>query len=325
LDIAYFIKELILLNECVILRGIGGFETTYKNAVLDKSKKHISPPGKKIYFRPDLVQDNGVLENHIARSLGIERSEASEAIDSFVQDFHDTIRQDSKVFMIGIGEFTLGKDKTVMFQEIRDENYLADSFGLDVLDIEVESSIKDNIKKPAYQPLKTEKRKFTGWYIAIGILLVLIIATSLIMISSSPGVSIFKRQVERLEVDESDVVVFAPEDKIEEDSTIRAIGHSIDESTEPKTALSIESTTTEKMKLTDQTYYLIAGSFKYSKNAERLKDNLSQKGFNPIVMEMGSYTRVIIGTYNDKQLALAELRRIRNQFDQSVWILEKQN
>lgn len=324
MEITYFIKELILLNECVILRGIGGFETSYKNAVLDKSKNHISPPGKIIHFRSDLVEDNGILENHIARSLKLDRAEASEAIDSFVQDFHDTIRQDGKVFLEGIGEFTLARDNELKFQEIRDENFLADSFGLDVLDIEVESKINENIRKPVYQSSTSERRKFTGWYIAIGMLLVLIVATILIMISSSPGVSIFKRQVDKLEIDEPDVIVFAPENKAAEDSTIRAIEHSIDESTEPKKALAIELPGSDQQQ-TNLKFYLIAGSFKYSKNAERLKDNLIQKGLNPTVMMMGSYTRVIIGTYENKQLALAELRRIRNQFDQSVWILEKQN
>lgn len=325
MDIAYFIKELILLNECVILRGVGGFETTYKNAVLDKKKKHISPPGKIIHFRPDMVRDNGVLENHIAKSLKIDRSEASEKIDAFVQEFHDTVREEGKVFLEGIGEFTLAKDDTLSFKELVDENYLADSFGLDVLDIELESPGTENQKKPEFRPSVTKKRKYTGWYITIGILIILISGTILIMVSSSSGLLLFTRQPDSLDIDESDVIVFGPENIAEEDSAIREIGHSLDESTIPKKALSIESKTDDQLQLTNQTYYLIAGSFKYSKNAERLKDNLFQKGFNPTVKVMGTYNRVIIGTFNDEQLALAELRRIRNQLDQSVWLLEEKN
>ena len=322
MDIAYFIRELILLNECVILRGIGGFETTYKNAVLDKNKRQISPPGKIIHFRPDLVKDNGVLESHIARSLKIDRKEASENIDEFVQEFHDSIRNYGKVFMEGIGEFSLAKDNSISFIEIGDENYLADSFGLDVLDIELDSSGTENIKKPELQPSTPEKRKLTGWYIIIGILLILITVTTIILVSSPSGLSIFAGKGEKQEIKESDVIVFGPKDKVTEDSTLAAIGQSIDENTLPKKALSIQSTPSSQFQVGDISYYLIAGSFKYTKNAERLKVTLQGKGFNPTIMTKGSYIRVVLGEFNDKELALSELRRIRYQFDQSVWLME---
>ena len=268
--------------------------------------------------------DNGVLESYIAKTLGIDRAEASREIDAFVGEFKDSIKNEGKVFLEGIGEFTLGKDNSIKFSEIRDENYLADSFGLDILDIELESKSTDNIRKPELQPLKPERRRFTGWYVAIGILLVLIIATSIILITSSPGSSIFAKHGKQHELEGSDVIVFEPEKNVEKDSVIREIGHSIDESTVPKKALSLESTTNNLPPPGDQTYYLIAGSFKYLKNAERLKDNLFRKGYSPTVKAIGNYNRVIIGTFNDKQLAIAELRRIRSQLDQSVWLMENQ-
>ena len=320
MDITYFIRELILLNECVILRGIGGFETSYKNAVLDKKKKLISPPGKIIHFKPDLVKDNGILEAHIVKSLGISGQEASDIIDTFVQEFHDTIRDDGKVFLEGIGEFTLSRDNSISFQEIGDENYLADSFGLDVLDIEMVSSEKEDPVKPELHAIVPEKRKLSGWYIAIGILLVLIAGTSLLLVSSYSGNSIFKKSRGKDTILEPGVIVFGQQKEISEDSSKQAIGQSIDERTLPKKALSIETTPVDEFPFTS--YYIIAGSFKIRKNAERLHDILLRKGFNPMVIDKGSYVRVVLGTFDNKEMAIAELRRIRNQLDQSVWLME---
>ncbi len=313
LDITYFIRELILMNECVILRGIGGFETTYKNAVLDKENKSISPPGKKIHFRSDLVRDNGVLENHIAKSMGIDKGEVSDSIDAFVQEFHDIIRDEGKITLKGIGEFTLAKDSSIIFHEIRDENYLADSFGLDNLDIELGSSELGNKKGPESQPKVQEKKKLRGWYIALGVLLLLIIGTTFIMFSEF---SFFEKSKEGNAPEQSEVVVIGP---AKTDSTIQAIGKSIDESTLPKKALSVE------FQDPDISYYIIAGSFKIRQNAERLEEMLRQKGFNPSVMEKGNFVRVVIGTFDNKKLAIAELRRVRAHFDQSVWLMEEKN
>lgn len=324
MDTTYFIRELILLNECVILRGIGGFETSYKNAILDKQKKRLIPPGKKIHFRPDLVKDNGLLEEHIAKSLKISREEASDHIDAFVQEFHDTIRDEGKVIIEGIGEFTLSQNNTIVFKEIQGENYLADSFGLDVLDIDIASNDNDLKKKRELQPLVPKKRKLTGWYIAIGILIVLISVTILFLISSSPEVSVLDSLGENDTSAESEMIVLRPEVK-EEDSAIESIGQTIDESTLPKKALAIETTSLNEIPASDIIYYIIAGSFKYEKNAERLKSILLNKGFNPQVIEKGNYVRVIVGVFDDRNLAITELQRIRNQYDQSVWLLEEQN
>ncbi len=324
MDITYFIKELILLNECVILRGIGGFETSYKNAILDKQKKRLIPPGKKIRFRPELVKDNGLLEEHIAKSLKISREEASDNIDAFVQEFHDTIRDEGKIFFEGIGEFRLSQNNTIIFKEIQGENYLADSFGLDVLDIDIESNDNNHRKKRELQPLVPKERKLTGWYIAIGILIVLISVTILFIISSSPEVSVFDRLGENDPSRESEMIVLKPQHE-EEDSDAQSIGQTIDENTLPKKALAIETPSLNETSASGLIYYIIAGSFKYEKNAERLKGMLLNKGFNPLVIEKGNYIRVVVGVFDDRNLAIAELRRIRNQYDQSVWLMEEKH
>ncbi len=326
MDITPFIRELIVQNECVILRGIGGFETSYKHATLDKKRKILIPPSKKINFRPDLIKDNGVLEAYLAANLEITDAKASAAIDEFVQWFFNAIKEKGEVFLKGIGEFRFDEKNNIVFSDIENENYLAESFGLDSLVFENEFK-EDDTGKIVLKPVPMQKRKLTGWYVTIGILLLLVSVTTLILISTSKGVTVFHRSDSGSKKNGKEEMIFGGTNKALEDSIIKSIERSLSESTVPKKALAVPPTQKTAPEITANTYgaqyYLVAGSFKSSKNADILKAQLKRKGFNPEIMITGEYYyRVIVGAFSDRKEAIAELRRIRGQIDQSVWLFE---
>jgi len=331
LDITPFIRELILLNECVILRGIGGFETAYKNAIYRKDKKIIVPPSKRIHFQSEWIKDNGVLENHLAKSLGISNEKASEHIDNYVQEFHNQIRKEGKVLLEGIGEFVIDKEKRLQFKELEDANYLVDSFGLDVLDIEPDIENNSKAVITNLSPLNPGPRKLSGWYIAIGLLLLMISITFIILISEGKEVRLFNINKNSGLTDE--VVIFGPSSDPVADSISRAVEQVLDHKTATRNALTIEKTSLrDKGEVVTEipgedkiAYYLVAGSFKTTRNAEILKEQLVRKGFSPEILHTGNMRyRVVVGTYYEHRRAIEELRRIRIQLDQSVWLLEAQ-
>lgn len=329
MDITPFIRELILLNECVILRGIGGFETSYRHAMYRKDKKILIPPNKKIHFQPNWIKDNGILEDYLAKSLKISNELASEYIDNYVQEFHNQMRKNGKVILEGIGEFVLDKENKIQFNELEDANYLADSFGLDIVEIEPDIKQEGKSVKTEMQPITLETRKLTGWYVAIGVLLLLISITFIILFSQGEDVSLFN--INRDVDSESEVVVFGTSPDPVADSIARSIEETLNQKTNARNALTIEKTTRPENKnqiLAESSskqviYYLVAGSFKNFRNAEILKDQLVRKGFSAKVLDSGgSQYRVIVGSYNNRKQAIEELRRIRIQLDQSVWLLE---
>ena len=322
MDITSFIRELILLNECVILRGIGGFDTSYKHAAFRMDKKIISPPSKIIHFQPDWIKDNGVLENHLARSLGISNELASEHIDNYVQELHNRLRSEGRVLLAGVGEFVLEKNGKIQFQEIADTNYLADSFGLDNLNIELDIEEAKEPLKTKLVPLVTEPRKLTGWYIAIGVLLLLISVTFIILISEGGDVRLSNMRGRTSRSEE--IVVFGPS----ADTLTRAIEETLDSRTRTRNALTVKTIQPPEINNAavpgGLVYYLVAGSFKNLRNAEISKEQLLRKGFSPEIQQTGnSQYRVIVGKFNEHRNALEELRRIRIQLDQSVWLLEE--
>jgi nucleoid DNA-binding protein len=330
LDIKPFIRELILLNECVILRGVGGFETKYKHASFKENGKAITPPSKQIHFRPELLVDNGVLEKHISDSTGLNRSKASDEIDNFVQEFYNEIRQSKKIILKGIGEFSMDENSKLHFRELDDEIYLADSFGLEILDIEGKPKVTKTDQKPELTPVIPQKRRLTGWYITIGILLLVISVTFIILISEESGRGIFNTQKGKAGTTKSHVIIFGPQQTKKPDSLQRAIEKTIDNKTSIRNALAIDTLkkpAAQNRVVAKQasgfSYYLIAGSFRNKRNADIMTEQLIREGFNSEIMATNDgYFRVVIGKFNERQAAIDELRRIRKLIEQSVWLWE---
>lgn len=327
MDITPFIHELVVLNECVILRGFGGFDTRYKHAVYDDRRKKILPPGKEIRFRSDWKKDNGMLEKHLSSSLDIPRDEASQLIDDYVQDLQQKLRSDGNLNLEGIGQFTLDDKQNIFFRTPENVNFLADSFGLDVLDIEQETvkteSHEQEVKAPkSMEAIPRFKRKYTGWYVVIGTLLLLILVSIMIYLSGTHGVGLFSGKNGGRQ--ESDLVIFGPKTQADKDPLIKKISKSLDEKTTVKEALSLDSQPVET-EMNNTSYILVAGTFKSEKNAQILCNRLQQQGFSAKVIPTGQLVRVSLGQFNNKKDALDELQRIRGQLQQSVWLMERQN
>ncbi|MBN1599712.1 MAG: SPOR domain-containing protein [Bacteroidales bacterium] len=321
MDISHFIYELIIRNECVILRGVGGFDTTYKHASFDAKKKQIIPPSKVISFKPDWINDNGVLENHIVESLNISTEKASELIDDFVIKLFDDLKDNGISKIEGVGVFKMSSDSILEFCEIEDENYLADSFGLESLPIDAETG--EDIKIVSRIPLEysSHGRKLTGWYVAIGVLLLFVSVTILILFSVEGGIPIFGDSKNKSKKSD-EIIVFGKQD-IEKDTLIQAIEKTLDSKTSTKNALAPDESKKDFSVISSNVYYLVAGSFKSLKNAQILKEQLLRKGFTPEIMLSGNNQyRVVIGSFRERKPAIAELQRIRVQLDQSVWLLE---
>lgn len=311
-----------MLNESIILRRFGGFETSYEHATYEKEKKKIIPPGKKVKFRPEWIRDNGVLEKHISDSLSITTEAASKLIDDYVDHLYKQLNSEGKVSLSGVGEFILDKQNRLVFSKPESINLLADSFGLDALDVEPQPHKYEIHKESGFPKVKPQKRQLTGWYIVIGLLLLFISVTSIIVISGSGKQSILPG-IRYNSDNETEIIIFGSQGRTDKDSITQIIEKTLDEKTVPENALALGVDQGKIRKESGRIYCLIAGSFKSFSNAEILRKQLLNKGFDPTVMTTGkSQFRVVIGKYSDRKIALKELQRIRRQLDQSVWLLE---
>jgi hypothetical protein len=340
-DIAVFIKELILKNECVILPHFGGFITRYCPANLDPGGKILTPPSKEIEFKKDLKKDNGLLVNYIAKKKKIFITRAMRLIQDYVNEINAKLNRGEKVVLEGIGSFVKDlSDQEIKFFSFRDENYLIDSYGLMNLELpELEESGRPANTNLQIPPVKVINRKKMVFWGASGIVILVLLLILIIPLRNSRNKAnvnfsfLFPGKPDSISSEESEKIIFGKRRIIKQDSA-NDIEQLIDDATRKEVALfysepedNPEENKDEDYKDEDfisqsNKYYLVAGSFKRLENAERLKSDLLNNGYNPQILKTeNGYFRVTLSSFNNRNIAIRELERIRKGSRRSVWIL----
>jgi len=342
LDIAVFIKELILRNECVILPHFGGFITRYRPANIDPGEKILTPPSKEIEFRKDLKKDNGLLVDYIAKKKKIFITRAMRLIQDYVNEINAKLNRGEKVVLEGIGSFVKDlSDQEIKFFSFRDENYLIDSYGLMNLELsELEKSVSPDDTNLQIPPVKVINWKKTGIWVASSIVILILLLILIIPLTDSKYKAnlnfnfLFPGKPDSISSEENEKIIFGKRRIIKQDSA-NDFGQLIDNATRKEVALFYsepEDNKDEDYKDEDykdedfisqsNKYYLVAGSFKRLENAERLKSDLLNDGYNPQILKTeNGYFRVTLSSFDNLNIAIRELERIRKGLKKSVWIL----
>ena len=187
MDIAGYIKELILKNECVVLPQFGGFVSKYCPSNIDSEKKILTPPSKEIEFRNDLKKDNGLLVNYIAKKKRIFITRARRLVEDIVHEINAKLDRGEKVIFKGLGSFVKdNRTQETIFISLKDENYLIDSYGLmnlELSDIEKSGNIENtNLRIP---PVRIINRKKTGYWVASSIVVLILLMILIIPLTDS--------------------------------------------------------------------------------------------------------------------------------------------
>ena len=338
MDIAKYIKELILLNEGVILPGFGGFISRYRPANIDPDKQILTPPSKKVEFREDLKKDNGLLINHIAGKNRISNLRAGKLVEDFVNEINIVLSKGDKAVLEGIGFFKKDiRSNKIIFSSFSDENYLGDSYGLPNLELsELERS--GNLDDLEFQipPIKTISRKRTGFWVAASIIILILLLIFIIPYIESGHLQdlsfnyLFRGRLDTADSEKGEKIIFGQRKIIEQDSITKDIEDVIDKTTRKEIALAYtepenyqaeDYQTEESINQTDK-YYLVAGSFKRLENAQKLRAELSASGFDPQILQTrNGYFRVTLNSFQNRIIAVRELQRIRKGLNRSVWML----
>jgi len=109
-EINQYIKELLFLNDCVIIPEFGGFITNYKPASIVNNQ--FFPPAKEIAFNNKLISNDGLLVNYIADIEGINYFEAKQKLETFVEETQLNLERNRNVYLEGIGYYITIREKT---------------------------------------------------------------------------------------------------------------------------------------------------------------------------------------------------------------------
>lgn len=258
MEISQYIKELLLLNDCVIIPEFGGFVANYKPATIENNQ--FFPPTKEIAFNNKLISNDGLLINYISEAEGLDYFNAKQKLDSFVEETMLNLERNRNVYFDGVGYLHYDSRENLQFEPQLKQNLLVESYGLQ--NFSYEKLYQRQMPKPAIKveyrepvPVIFQQRKLKKLAIAIPLL----IAMALIPM---------KKNNEYLS--KSDMGMWetlmqstpaAPIQTPELNSTENSVNVTVPE--------------TEQLK-----YFIIGGSFKSEENADKYIQQLKEQGYN---------------------------------------------
>ena len=128
LNISNHINNLLHHHDCVVVSGFGAFILNKKAASIEPSGK-LNPPSKIISFNSNIIQNDGLLANHISEKNNISYEEACLKIAHFSKKTIFKLKNHEKIVLENLGEFNF-KNKKIIFQPNEKYNYDKTSFGL---------------------------------------------------------------------------------------------------------------------------------------------------------------------------------------------------
>jgi hypothetical protein len=307
MKIENYIAQLLYRYQCVTVPGFGAFLTEIQSAQLEESSHSFFPPKKLISFNSYLKNNDGLLANHIAQTEKTSYEYAVSAIQYEVFSWKKTL-QETGVFAIkNVGEFCLNADRNLIFTPYDQTNYLSSSFGLSpfvsplVKRAVFEQQLESLEETETIQLVPEHKNKYSLLkYAAVFVLGLGLTATI--------GYPIYQNEIETQKIIVETAVQRQVQNKIQEatffiESPIPAVTLTVKEGKLP--------------------YHIMAGAFRDEANAQRIFEDLSEKGYKAKRIERNKHGLypVLYGSFTTYAEAEKLKNEIRAKENPEAWIL----
>jgi len=299
-EINQYIKELLLLNDCVIIPEFGGFVANYKPASIENNQ--FFPPAKEIAFNNKLISNDGLLINYISDCEGINYFDAKQKLESFVEETQLNLERSRNVYFEGVGYLHFDSHENLQFEPQLKQNLLVESYGLQ--NFSYEKLYQRQMPNPAFKveykepvPVIFQKRKLQKLVVAVPLL----IAMALIPMKNNKEY-----------LSKSDMGLWEAITQSAPVATVQIQEQNVAEYDVEATPASVE----------EFKYYIIGGSFRSEENANKYLQQLSEQGYSG--KNLGIFKglhRIAMKGFTNINEAQKELNAIRYQSPQSgVWI-----
>jgi hypothetical protein len=307
MKIENYTAQLLYRYQCVTVPGFGAFLTEIQSAQLEESSHSFFPPKKLISFNSYLKNNDGLLANHIAQTEKTSYEYAVSAIQYEVFSWKKTL-QETGVFAIkNVGEFCLNADRNLIFTPYDQTNYLSSSFGLSpfvsplVKRAIFEQQLESLEETGTIQLVPEHKNKYSLLkYAAVFVLGLGLTATV--------GYPIYQNEIETQKIIVETAVQRQVQNKIQEatffiESPIPAVTLTVKEGKLP--------------------YHIMAGAFRDEANAQRIFEDLSEKGYKAKRIERNKHGLypVLYGSFTTYAEAEKLKNEIRAKENPEAWIL----
>ncbi len=307
MKIETYIAQLLYRYQCVTVPGFGAFLTEIQSAQLVESSNSFFPPKKLISFNAYLKNNDGLLANHIAQTEKTSYEYAVSAIQYEVFNWKKTL-QETGIFSIkNVGDFCLNADSNLIFTPYDQTNYLSSSFGLSPF---VSPLVKREIFEKQLEALEETETiqlvpEHKNKYAFLKYAAVFVLGLGL---TATVGYPIYQNEIETQKIIVETAVQRQVQNKIQEatffiESPIPAVTLTVKEGKLP--------------------YHIMAGAFRDETNAQRVFENLSEKGYKAKRIERNKHGLypVLYGSFTTYTEAEKLKNEIRAKENPQAWIL----
>jgi len=299
-EISQYIKELLLLNDCVIVPDFGGFVANYKPASIENNQ--FFPPAKEVAFNNKLTSNDGLLVNYISDVEGIGYFEARQKLENFVEETQLNLERNRNVYFEGVGYLHYDSRENLQFEPQLKQNLLVESYGLQ--NFSYEKLYQRQMPKPAFKveyrepvPVVFQKRKLQKLVVGVPLLMAMALIP---MKNNKEYLSKSDMGLWDAIMQSAPVVSTTPTEQTPADFTSEIISQPV----------------------VEMKYFIIGGSFRSEENANKYLEQLKQQGYSG--KNLGIFKglhRIAMKGFSTMEEAQKELNSIRYQNPQSgVWI-----
>ena len=311
----HYISELLYRYNCVMVPNFGAFLTQTESAVIHKTTNAIYPPTKLISFNEQVVTNDGLLVSYIAKAEKSTYEETLVKVTDFVAVWKKQLQSGKKLDLAKIGSLSLNESEKIQFQPENSINYQTSSFGFstftanpivrEVLKTEVEE-LEEKI--PFVFTPEQKRRSNSRPYLKYAAIFLLTITT---------GLTAF--QYFNNNITQKQLVLEKAQEEVS-----RHIQQATFFDLEPVElpSISLDVVTSEK-KEGVRVHHIVAGAFRFQKNADKKIRQLKRRGFNASYIGTNKFGlhMVTYDSFIDVDEALRTLKSVKRNHSSDAWLL----
>ncbi|MGP8216955.1 MAG: hypothetical protein ACLQQ4_15415 [Bacteroidia bacterium] len=314
MQIEEHISELLFEHDCVIVPDFGGFIGNYAPARVDEVKHLFEPPRKKILFNKGLVQNDGLLANHLSICEKLTYAEALRQIANEVNRYRKELKEAKRVVFENIGVLFIDESSNLVFQPDEKANYLPEAFGLSAFySLPVEHE-KEEEKESIVVQMHKERSRIRPYAIAAAI--GALVATTFWVTLNETNIANNYSSLNIFSKKDAPRYVFTTDNNIDKLSK-----------PSPKDTLTLFVKESKATDITSSPYHIVAGCFRFYDNATNMVKILQKKNVEAAIVGKNPQGLYIVGcgkyaTYSEAE---AQLDNFRKNVQQEAWVYAKGN
>lgn len=332
MDLSYHIEELLFLNDCVIIPTIGGFIVNRASASIDFVEQQLLPPQKTVSFNPKLVNNDGLLANHIAQKEHLTYKQATLKVETFSRQIELDLFNNKIVHFENIGKLYFNSDSKLEFVPA-DTNFLKDAYGLPNLTCIPVLRSKDYLKEVPEHLVPIKRKRKTGVLSILAQPRVVAAAAILIFVLSTPF--IYSALVNTTE--DNSTTIASNDGQQTKDTNNSAQASLIpsllsnNTTTIPSKEIveevidTIVEQVVEELPAVDKNsieYVIVLGAFGKKRNADRLATKLEKDNYLPEVTAKNGLNRVGVQIICTPEELKQHLDFLQNKYNKKAWVIE---